>query len=173
MVCDAVATERHYLRGLVDHLEEPAVTVRFKSKPCSPAQLIEYAIGERDRAMGDFDQTWCVFDVDEYEVERAVARARKYGIETAVSHPCFELWLLVHFREHTAHAASYRQLLPLLKRHLPRYSKEKLDFLEFHEGVADAVTRARAMAPRGREHLVNPATGVWALVERIAPSVLP
>jgi hypothetical protein len=173
VVCDAAATERHYLRGLIDYLEEPAVTVRFKSKPCSPSQLVEYAIGERRRAHGDFDQVWCVFDVDDYDVERAVSHAGRSGVETAVSHPCFELWLLLHFRDHTAHAEGYRQLLPLLKKHVPRYRKEKLEFQDFHGGLGDAVVRARGMAVRGREHVVNPATGVWALVGRIAPSLMP
>jgi hypothetical protein len=31
-----------------------------------------------------------------------------------------------------------------------------------------AVTRARSLAPPGKEHEVNPATGAWTLVERIA-----
>lgn len=170
VVCDAEATERHYLRGLIDHVEEPAVTVRLKFKPCSPKQLIEYAIGERERAHGDFDQVWCVFDVDEYDVETAASHARRNGVETAVSHPCFELWLLLHFRTHTGHVEGYRQVLPLLKKHVPRYRKEKLAFTDYRDGVAEAVRRARRLAPRGQEHRINPATGVWALVRRIMPA---
>jgi hypothetical protein len=98
VVCDAVATEPDYLKGLVAHLANPAVTVRIKTKPCSPSQLVAYADGERARAQDDFDQVWCVFDVDDYpDIPAAVATARRLGIEVAVSHPCFELWLILHF----------------------------------------------------------------------------
>lgn len=109
-----------------------------------------------------------MFDVDEFDVAHAIGEAQRLGVEVAVSNPCFELWLILHFRRHTAYAAAYRDLLPHLKRHLPVYDKTRLNFRDFEDGWRQAVPRAKELTPAGREHKTNPATGVWALVDRIA-----
>ncbi|HCA88271.1 MAG TPA: hypothetical protein DEQ61_24110, partial [Streptomyces sp.] len=103
VLCGAKVTERDYLQGLVNHLSNPAVTVRIKTKVCSPSQLVGYAAGERTRSRHDFDEVWCVFDVDEFDVAHAIGEAQRLGVEVAVSNPCFELWLILHFRRHTAY----------------------------------------------------------------------
>lgn len=168
VVCGAQVTEREYLRGLVAHMANPAVTVRITTKSCSPSQLVTYAEVQRSLSPTDFDDVWCVFDVDEFQdVPSAIAQAKEAGIEVAVSNPCFELWLILHYRAHTSHAENYRKLLPHLTRHLPHYDKTRLDFRDFSEGWSEAVARARKLAPSGKEHEVNPATGIWTLVERI------
>lgn len=168
-MCGAEATERDYLRGLVAQVANPAVTVRITAKSCSPSQLVKYAKVQRDLSPTDFDEVWCVFDVDEFQdVPRAVAMAQEAGIDIAVSNPCFELWPILHFAAHNGYAGTYRELLPHLTRHLPRYDKSRLDFRHFAEGWRDALTRAKPLAPQGKEHEVNPATGVWTLVDRIA-----
>jgi len=46
-------------------------------------------------------ELWVVFDRDEntpQEVYAAFRLARQNGIRIAFSHPCFELWLLLHFK---------------------------------------------------------------------------
>jgi hypothetical protein len=44
-------------------------------------------------------EAWCLFDRDEHgEVDTAVAEASRNGVRVAVSHPCIELWLLLHFQ---------------------------------------------------------------------------
>lgn len=169
VVCGAEVTESDYLRGLVAHVANPAVTVRIVTKSCAPSQLIKYASAQRELSRGDFDEVWCVFDVDEFQdLPSALSLAETAGIEVAVSNPCFELWLILHFGTHTAYAGTYRELLPHLTRHLPRYDKSRLDFRHFADGWEMATLRARKLAPLGKEHEVNPATSMWALVERIA-----
>jgi hypothetical protein len=106
--CNALRTEKDYLQGLKDDVSNPAVTVKFKPKACSPFQLVMFALAERQRQDGEFDQVWCVFDVDQYEdVPAAVTKAGKAGIEVALSNPCFELWLILHFALHTSSARTY------------------------------------------------------------------
>ena len=52
----------------------------------------------------EIDEVWCVFDVEAPQthpnLQEALARARDNEIETAVSNPCFEIWLALHFRRH-------------------------------------------------------------------------
>ena len=51
----------------------------------------------------EFDEIWCVFDIDEHaNVRTAISNAKDSGIEVAVSNPCVELWLLLHVEDQTA-----------------------------------------------------------------------
>ncbi|WP_405756181.1 RloB family protein [Streptomyces sp. NBC_00073] len=44
-------------------------------------------------------QVWCLFDRDEHEqIEAARKQAREAGVQIAFSHPCFELWRLLHVK---------------------------------------------------------------------------
>ena len=48
--------------------------------------------------------------------------------------------------------------------HVPGgYRKTDLDFRRYEDRWLDAVRRARALAPRGKEQEVNPSTGMWRL----------
>ncbi|WP_406114475.1 RloB family protein [Streptomyces sp. NBC_01014] len=169
IVCGSKETERQYLQGLRDHLRNPAVSVVVRGKACSPTQLVTYARGQRDLNRDGYDEVWCVFDVDEFpDVADAVALGRRYGIRTAVSRPCFEVWLLLHFADHRAHVDTYKKLLPLLQRHVPGYDKTRVDFLAYRDGLASARERARKLDPSGADHTRNPSTGVWQLTDRMA-----
>ncbi|MEV5709909.1 RloB family protein [Actinoallomurus sp. NPDC052274] len=109
----------------------PAVRVVIKTNPRSPSAVVKHAYKLKRQAPDDFDDVWCVFDVDEFQdIEDAVSLARRQGIGVAVSNPCFELWLLLHFDQHTAACPSYGSLLPLLRRHARDYDKAGLDFKE-------------------------------------------
>jgi hypothetical protein len=47
-----------------------------------------------------------VFDRDQHpNVDALIRQAEDAGVSVAFSHPCFELWLLVHFRQYGAPAA--------------------------------------------------------------------
>ncbi|WP_437098270.1 RloB family protein [Streptomyces flavidovirens] len=169
IVCGSKETERQYLQGLRDHLRNPAVSVVVRGKACSPAQLVEYARGQRDLNKDGYDEVWCVFDVDQFpDVEAAARAARRHGIKVAVSHPCFELWLLLHFADHRAHVETYKKLLPLLQRHVPGYDKTRVDFRTYQEGLEKAGERARELDSTGEDHALNPSTGVWRLTDRMA-----
>lgn len=171
VVCGARVTESTYLRGLKTHSANPAVALRVMERPCAPSQLIAYTADFRDQSKEDFDEAWCVFDIDEFrDVPRAVSDALRQDVEVAISNPCFELWLLLHFADHCAYAESYAKVLPHLARHLPRYDKTRIDFRHFADSWRDAVRRAKALAPEGKEHEVNPSSGVWRLAEAVAGS---
>ncbi|WHM37930.1 RloB family protein [Streptomyces sp. BPTC-684] len=168
IVCGGKETERQYLQGLRDHLRNPAISLVVRGKACSPTQLVAYARQQRDLNRGGYDEVWCVFDVDQYaDVPEAVTAARRCGIRAAVSNPCFELWLLLHFTEHRAYAATYKQLLPHLQKHLPGYDKTRLDFAVYQGRHKEAAGRARKLDPTGTDHLLNPSTGVWCLTDRM------
>ncbi|HYR11651.1 MAG TPA: RloB family protein, partial [Longimicrobium sp.] len=116
-----------------------------------------------------FDEVWCVFDVDEHQrLEAALAEAERGGIHVAVSNPCFELWLLLHFVEQTAHLST-RQARDRLRKHLPGYDKH-VRFDDLSAGYADALRRGVALDRRHEEAGSpggNPSSGMHQLTERI------
>ncbi len=91
------------------------------------------------------------------------------GVRLAVSNPCFELWLLLHFADHRTTCPSYRDLRPKLIKHVPGYDKCRLDFAQYEPGVPDAERRGEGLEPSGLDHDRNPSTGVWKLVRQVLP----
>ncbi len=120
----------------------------------------------RDRDRDAFDEVWCVFDVDDFELTAAVPLAVGNDIRLAVSNPCFEVWLLLHFQACTAAMTGYDQLRRRLAKHIAGYDKDPGPFERLRPGVRQAIDRAKALAAAGTEHERNPATGVWVLATK-------
>lgn len=150
-------TEQSYLNGLKS-LSKP-VTLKPVVKVLSPAQLVKYAAKRRENDRGGFDEYWCVVDVDQFDIGEAVVAAEAEGISLAVSNPCFEVWLILHFTACTASLAGPKAAAERLRRYLPAYEKGALDFALLAERADDAVDRAKSLG-RG-----NPSSDVWRLVE--------
>ena len=165
--CGGARTEPDYFEGIRQVFRRASLTVKIKQRGVAPAQLARLAAETRDRRPGVYDEVWCVVDVDEFDVPAAVAEARRVEVNLAVSNPCFELWLLLHHADCTAHCDGYSDVAARLIKHVPAYAKTRLDFRAHQPGLADAVTRPKRLDPSGRRHDLNPSTNVWQLVERI------
>lgn len=179
VVCEGEVTEPKYIDAFRLELGVNTVRVRVETPGGDPKALVETAIRLRDEAARRarrerdlnlaYDEVWCVFDVDEH-ARAAEARqlAASGDIHLAVSNPCFELWLLLHFADRTAHVTT-AQVGKLLRGHLPGYDKH-VRFAEVRHGYADALRRGQALdrhhAELGAEG-GNPSTGVYRLTERI------
>ena len=108
-------------------------------------------------------------DTDEFDIPATARLADELGVELAVSNPCFELWLLLHFTDHRGAARRFDELLPKLIKHVAGYDKSRVEFADYDEGVEVAVERARALDPTARGHARNPSTGVWKPVSGVLP----
>lgn len=165
IVCGGEATEPMYFNGLRQHLRNPATKASVVVRPEDPKRVVSHA--SRQRA--DYDQIWCVLDVDEFDYTEAIRLARASKVDMAVSNPCFEYWLLLHFEKCDATLTGYRDVERRLKKHLPVYDKSALRFSDFVAGLDDAVGRAKKRSrTEGDEHRNNPSTGVWKLVESMS-----
>jgi hypothetical protein len=98
IICGAQRTERDYLASLKHLRRNSAVSIKLKTESKSPLEVVMTAIKLRQLTEDDYDEVWAVFDVDEFDVKDAIGLAARNGIRTAVSNPCFELWLLLHFQ---------------------------------------------------------------------------
>lgn len=155
---------------MLGHCRNKAVKVEFVEDGVDPETLVRKASKHRELRSNDYDEVWCVVDVDDYDLDPARKLARERGIRLAVSNPCFEYWLLLHFEEYLERCRNYAEVERRLRRHLPAYDKTRLSFADYVDGLDAAVRRARARCDHEREHLNNPSTGVWPLVESMRPS---
>jgi hypothetical protein len=123
---------------------------------------------ERDENLS-FDEVWCVVDVDDHKhLKEAVVTANDNGIKVAVSNPCFELWLVLHFRE--SPGAQHREKVQEMVGGFVSGYHKHLVFDDFSAGYGAAVKRAQQIdedcAAMG-EPRRNPSTGVYRLTESI------
>ncbi|NNC30642.1 RloB family protein [Longimicrobium terrae] len=179
VVCEGKVTEPQYINGFKIAHGVTTVRLDIHSSSGNPLGLVERAIELRDESVRDarraddenlaYDQAWCVVDVDEHpRLDEARALAARSRIELAVSNPCFELWLLLHFADQTGHL-SCSAAVTALRRHLSGYDKH-LRFGDLANGYEDAVRRARALDKNQEKHGAaggNPSTGVHGLMECI------
>ncbi|MCG8922926.1 RloB domain-containing protein [Lentzea sp. CC55] len=155
VVCGGQRTEPDYFKGLA---RARGARLKVKSKVDSPENLVRYAAAVF--TPDEYEGVWCVVDADEFDIDTARVAAARAEVGLAVSEPCFELWLLLHFADHRAHIANGKAACALLAKHVPGYAK-KLDYPVFDAGVETAVERAEALGEG------NPATGVWRLVKAV------
>jgi RloB-like protein len=179
IICEGRVTEAGYFKDLRRAFRNPLVEVEIDDQKGVPKTLVERAAVRKKAAERDaksqrdeflsYDEVWCVFDVDEHpHLSDARQQARDNGIDLAISNPCFELWALLHFQDHSAFVERKR-LRGMLKRHLPKYDKA-LPFKLLRPGYLQAVQRATDLDRRREEAKDvggNPSTGVYRLPEKI------
>jgi len=179
VVSEGRNTEPQYIDGFRQFYANRLVRVHRVDGAGVPITVVEEAMRAREEASdlakrdSDdnllYDEAWCLFDVDEHPgVEEAIAMAAANNISVAVSNPCFELWLLLHFKEHSAHIER-KASKKLLLTHVSDYDKN-VNFHDYRDGYDLAVTRATGLDKRAEsihEPGKNPTTGVYHLTERI------
>lgn len=178
-MCEGQVTERQYLEGLRVWCRNPRVEIEVSKEHGVPLTTVQIAVrlkrqaelrakAERDDNLL-FDEVWCAYDVDEHpNMNDARQLAAANGINLAVSNPCIELWVVLHFRESPGprHRHDVQRLLGTF---LPGYDKH-LDMARVLPGYDAARTRAarlqgdaEAVGEGGR----NPTTGMYHLTESI------
>jgi hypothetical protein len=179
VVCEGKVTEPAYLHGLRRHFKGAIVELDIPSDHGVPLTLVQIAQRRKDEARGlarrtgdefhAYDQVWCVFDIDEHpNVNDAKQLAGSQGIDLAISNPCFELWLVLHFRENPGMCHRH-DAQAMTKTFIANYGKH-VDFAQLVVGYDDAVTRAQRLdreATEQDEAGRNPTTGVYRLTQAI------
>ena len=171
-------TEPSYLTAGARHYRH-SVSLSLPASGMAPETLVDHATQHMRRrrrsrrGYQDFDEIWCVFDIDQHpNVPTAIHNARQSGIEVAVSNPCIELWLVLHVDDQTAYIdrrniqRRANELQLTSGKRIPDSAWNKL-FDEFET----ARHRARALDQRhagnGSPPRSNPSTDIWRLVDRI------
>jgi hypothetical protein len=177
LVCEGKVTEPEYFSELARYcgslLSVSLVIERGAGVPQSILEKARELIGNPADDFGQSDQVWAVFDRDEHpKVDRAIDEAHAAGIYVAYSNPCFELWVVLHFRDYDA-PVSRRDIQRVLRSLMPGYDprrSKKITFSEIEDEVEAAERRAEAMdlrRARERSSRGNPCSSVYKLTREI------
>ena len=172
-------TEPSYLKHW--HREvRSTVALEIPDQHGTPMTLVRHAreakkLADKDERRGRgaaYDQVWCVFDRDAHpQVSQALGEARDVGINIALSNPCFELWLMLHFMDQTAYidratATRIAQDHLNCEKVIPRDVWDQLrpDFQQAADRAKQLSTNHELNGSPSHE---NPSSGVWTLIERM------
>jgi hypothetical protein len=182
IVCEGERTEKEYFEGFARARRNQAVRIKIARDHGVPRSLVEIAKTYKREAeaaakkQGDpylaYDAVWCVFDVDEHpRIPDVRQMARDNGIELAISNPCFELWLLLHFR--ASPGMQHRdKVRGMVSGYVAGYDKG-VEFAQYSAGYPQAVRRAEQLDKKAEEEDDagrNPTTGVYRLTRDIERS---
>ncbi len=180
--CEGARTEVDYLKALKS---EPAVRevasvdiqIDEDTHGYAPLTLVTAAAEARERANGEdgeIDEVWCIFDVEQPQnhpnLKKAVALARDRSVQVAVSNPCFELWLALHFQDQTAPIAS--KAADGLRRTLDGSQNKGVDGYKYMSRCDEAARRARSLTTKHKRDGTkfpndNPSSGMYRLLEAV------
>ena len=181
ILCEGAKTEPSYFLALVRDLDLPSVSVRSpKRGQWGTAGITTTVQQERERD-SDLDKIWCVLDHDERAAEiqgfRDWLEQNSHGkkgtamIRAAISTPCFEYWLLLHFRytNRPFHGtlggpSACEQVIRELETHLEGYRKaDARTYDRCRERTSTAIRNAK----RAQRSVGTSSSNVWKLVERL------
>ena len=102
IVCEGKKTEPSYFNELVKYHGLNPSAIKIKGMGKDPLSVVQHAkrLGEEALSTGDgYDEIYCVFDKNGHSTfgsasDKAIAKRFKL----ARSWPCFEFWLLLHFK---------------------------------------------------------------------------
>ena len=179
--CEGLRTETDYLEALkeVREIRDSAsveIHIDYEKSGQPPMKLVEAAVdgpGVEDED-DEIDEVWCVFDVEwptnHPKLSEALDLADSRGIRTAVSNPCFEYWLVLHFKQPLNWLTT--EEAEDLRKQLDQSKRKEVDGATYMPLRSKALRRARYMdgrhANRGNEFpRNNPSSGMHALLEAI------
>lgn len=184
IVCEGTKTEPAYLRDLRNQyrLNTANVEIVPGGYGTDPESVVQFAI-DKFNERKEADHVFCVIDRDEHlNLEPALARVsstrltknnrKQATLDAIISTPCFEVWLLLHFRystapyERTGRNSPCANVLSELQCHLTDYSKGMQGvFSALMPKLATALRNAQALRHHNEEtQTTNPATCIDRLV---------
>jgi hypothetical protein len=178
IVCEG-ETEEAYFEAARTHLDltTAEVVIADNTKGSAPISVVNCA-EERAREQGGYDMIFCVFDRDGHEsydrarerIRGLAARSRqRLNIREAISVPCFELWVLLHFERTDRPFANCTEVVVRIRReHLEGYQKANDKVAkELMSRVDTALANARWLAERTAIDDENPSTSVHTVLQHL------
>ncbi len=183
--CEGDVTEPDYIRALKGDPsvhQVAAVEIQVSkgtigiTPPLKLVKAAEDALQRSTYESREIDEIWCLFDVEwpdnHPDLHQALALAKKVGIHTAVSNPCFEVWLALHF-EHCRQWLTKKDADRIRKQYDGSKPGEKrVDGAMYMPRRGQAVRHARLLEQMHESEGKrfpdnNPSSGMYLLLETI------
>lgn len=178
VVCEGEITEPNYFQGLANFYK--LNNVKIVGKGATPMAVVNEASclnSTEKKEYGDkYDQVYCVFDRDEHhDYNQAKIKAEKMGFITIYSWPCFEFWILLHFKytrkpyTSSSGRTPAQNCIKSLKDSFSEYKKNKKNlFNELDNRLNYAKSNSiQALKDAEETNEFNPSTKVHILVEEL------
>ena len=176
IVCEGEKTERKYLRALCTDLglSSASAIITPSHRGSDPKSVVIYAIDRYREDAVRYDRVYCVFDRDthaSFNEAMALAEsstlARKGMLGVALSVPCFEFRVLLHFEFSPAPFASAGgrspcdQVLEVIMRHFAGDAKSTDGLYDHLKPLTDQTLAHadRIEEENRRSGSINPSTG--------------
>ena len=181
IVCEAAKTEPAYFSALVRDFDLPNVSIPSPKRGQWGPAGITTTIRQESEQDSDPDEIWCVLDHDERDTEIEDFRSwlgqlssREAGaaeVRAAISTPCFEYWLLLHFtftdrpfQGTPGGPSACQQVIRALETYLKGYRESDAST---YERCRELLPTAIQNSKRGGRSEGSPSTNVGKLVERL------
>lgn len=185
IVCEGEKTEPNYFKAFTERWSE-VKEIKVTGCGCSTCQLIIEAKKLREKLererMVPFDRVWLVFDKDDFkDFNKAIADAKKEGMNCAWSNQAFELWYVLHF-QYLDTGVDRKQYIEMIEDKVRKASKSKTfkykkndvgfyQILQAHGDEEQAIKRAQKlrenMGKKKNYATHNPRTEVDLLVDEL------
>lgn len=148
-------------------------TTDGKSAPEHVLHRLDEYMSEFD--IGDGDQFWLVIDTDHWidsnhiqNLVEVVRQCRDKGIHVALSCPCFELWLLLHFEDFpTEPDITCDQISARIKSFVGSYKKKRVCNLPIDKNsVQLAIQRSKDNHTESQDILTETETRLHLIIEQ-------
>jgi hypothetical protein len=183
IVVEGAETEYNYFNALKAELRLPTTEIKvYSGSGGDPCQVVEKAYSYRNKMTSKPDEIFCIFDHDNKpeQYEQAIKKAQDYGFEDSItSIPCFEIWLLLHFRYTTRSFQNCSEVETQLQKELvnasfvnktTNYDKSQDCYNFLKDKLKQAIENAERLETEQQEtdqiH-PNPYTKVHLLVKKL------
>lgn len=178
IVCEG-ETEQAYLEAARIRCGLTRAEVIVAPNTIGPAPISVVQCAEKKcNEPGSYDKVFCVFDRDGHEsFERARTRIRELAgrarkplpISEAISVPCFELWVLLHYERTDAPFDNCDNVIARVRDCKPGYAKaDALVARQLVVHMDKAITNALWVEQRAANNNYNPYTTVHHVVQHFA-----
>lgn len=177
VICEDEKSAKKYLEDACSHFR---IRVKVEVSHCGrtdPKGIVEEAIRNKKQ----FEKIFCVLDRDShlnFNEALNTAKAHHDKVKVIASYPCFEYWLVLHFKDTRRQYSNLpgnsaaNQMLGLLKSspEMQDYEKGSRKNLFDYLLQEDRLKKARALSKRileqaTREDNLNPSTEMHYLIE--------
>lgn len=175
-------TEKTYFNEFNSKQQEYRI-IHARGNNTDPVKIVQDAINSAEKEELDYDygdRAVAIFDVDfgkEKQIREAIALANSNNVEVVLSNPCFEIWLLLHFRYSTKSYNNNEAVLNELIKLWPKYDKNIASYKEIDSLTKVAIENAKKVKAYFKENYgyadvvkCNSSTDVYQLVEFLTPN---
>ena len=167
----------------------PVVTAQVKAVPLGQSNAALIACAKELAKLENYDEVWCVFDMDlkeeiegqKEDFDNSIKAAVQHGFKCAYSNDAFELWYVLHYHyidQEQLRGFFYEKLSELWDINYERDGKKRdyattiYAMLDSHENAnqTNAIASAKKLHEAQRQkpfHQQNPVTTVYELVEEL------